>query len=1000
MLKKIYSRMRELAFLDKITPGIRIKLSFFTGLFVSLVLVAATSLHYFHQTRILEEGISGKIEPSLRYINSVVTEFENLKNNLILIEDMKTRIKEKREELRRYKRVVYRKDDSLINRLRNLGRKMGMSVRFDYVPRSIDTAYSVYLSGKELKDLETIARMSLKYRTGEPVRDNDFEKILDSARYCAKLKKQSDGIDDEIRELNRKISDLEESSDKDGRMSNADADIKKTRAFVARLEKRYRGSKKRIRTALARLQFRLKPFYEHPLQKLEELGIHGENVRILASDIDGNITYDTGSFLKEHRVRFAPLLNSSVYREDTAKFFGNSEESAELRNSFKDYPVGNGSFAVERRAIYRNPATWERIGIIRDESSRSAYPWVKFMEADYEICSGIREVVADLTKRVDELKNGRIAPSADATYRNLYGRYRTLLHKREKAFSELNPYRDYLPELKENYAREMAGIKKSLKEIRDEIKKIESVSETDLEKDEDRKIELDSLRSRSEEYVKQLADLGKEFARSLEELGDSRELKASDAFANLRDAALYDFMQITYGNDRVSYMNYLRSSKERERARARWKAVRNWIMSGESETALPLTVPGMRGVKVLDNGVLAYGRSEVERYMWTLDGTPLASETGIFGYGLGQESLIAFLLRDIVTGYNTVLIDKSDGLKQIARNTRVLFLYSSLIAVISVIFTYFFAGFMVKRLRGITLQADRARHGDLNVIFPQKGRDEIETLGASLNSMMTGLREREEMKSELSAAGELQKRLLPETLPENLKGYYSISSYYMAMQGVGGDYYDFIELDGTRVLFCVGDVSNHGVGPALVMSMLRAHLRGIVNRGEFDVKTILLELNSMIFYDTPHHIFVTFFLGIADRKTNSITFSSAGHLRPVVYRYGKSDIEVIEAGGLPLGMDDNDFFSETITVASLTLRPGDVFFQYTDGLTEAMNREREQFGEERLYEMIRINGRKKLDILTNMIARAVSEFAGLDQSGSEAVKPGDDMAMIAIKRMK
>jgi serine phosphatase RsbU (regulator of sigma subunit) len=156
----------------------------------------------------------------------------------------------------------------------------------------------------------------------------------------------------------------------------------------------------------------------------------------------------------------------------------------------------------------------------------------------------------------------------------------------------------------------------------------------------------------------------------------------------------------------------------------------------------------------------------------------------------------------------------------------------------------------------------------------------------------------------------------------------------------------------------------------------------------------------MIYYETPHHIFVTFFLGIADRKTNSIVYSSAGHLRPVVYRYGKSDIEVIDAGGLPLGMDDNDFFSETITVASLTLKPGDVFFQYTDGLTEAMNREREQFGEERLYDLIRTNGRKKVDVFTNIIARAVSEFSGLDQGGSESVKPGDDMAMIAIKRMK
>jgi serine phosphatase RsbU (regulator of sigma subunit) len=221
------------------------------------------------------------------------------------------------------------------------------------------------------------------------------------------------------------------------------------------------------------------------------------------------------------------------------------------------------------------------------------------------------------------------------------------------------------------------------------------------------------------------------------------------------------------------------------------------------------------------------------------------------------------------------------------------------------------------------------------------------------------------------------------------------------MQGVGGDYYDFIGLDNHRILFCIGDVSSHGVGPAMVMAMMRAHLHGIIRRGERDLVRIVRDLNRQIFLETPSHIFVTFFIGIIDGDTNEIEYCSAGHIKPLVYRYRKEEVEVLDGGGLPIGMDDDDFFKDTIKVAKIQMKTGDVFFQYTDGVNEAMNDARNLFGDERLLVEIKNFAKKKPEVMINQIALAVQKFSGKDLFAPTGMTElNDDIAMIALKRLK
>jgi serine phosphatase RsbU (regulator of sigma subunit) len=733
------------------------------------------------------------------------------------------------------------------------------------------------------------------------------------------------------------------------------------------------------------------------MQKLEDTGIHGENIRIISSDTAGNVSYDTGIHLNEAALRFAALLKDPGYMENRKKFFSNPEDG---NPDSADYLIDSRSISSSMRTVYKNPSTWERLKSVITESEKNGYRWKEFIEADIVYSGRISEVVVSLKARASELDNKKAGYLNDAVYRGLYKKYQMILDERDKSYAALNPYRDYEKKMNKLYLDDLAAVDRRVNEITSSISVLKLNQKKYTDRSDDIQIEIDDQTERLAQMKSDAADLKNDYIRRSEQLSLSAELLAADSFRYLRDAALYDYMQIKYGSGAGSLREYMSSSGVRARHRARWRTVRNWVVSGSGETGFPQFVSGYKRVQTIDNGVLAFGRSEVESYMWFLDSTPIASEVTLTGFSPGEDSLSAYLQRELVTGYNEVLIDKSEGIKRVERNTAMLLYYSVFLAVLSVALTYFFAGIMVKRIRGIIAEAKRVRGGQLDVVFPQKGMDEIEDLGASLNAMMTGLREKEQLKSELYAAGELQKQLLPDKLPSNLDRFYTIGSYYMAMQGVGGDYYDFIELDADRLFFCIGDVSNHGVGPAIVMSMLRAHLHGIINRGKCDIKEIMLELNAMIYYDTPHHIFVTFFSGIIDKTDNTIVYGSAGHPRSIVYRYKSSSIEVLDGGGLPLGMDDNDFFEDTIAIQKIKLMPGDLFFQYTDGLTESMNDAREQFGDDRLHNLISENSKKKIDILIKNISESVNLFSGVDPEDSDGKKPGDDMAMIAVKRIK
>lgn len=973
--------------LRRLMPGIRFKLSFSFGIFVALILAAATVFNYFNQSRIIEEGFRSETETSLKYINSVAVTMDSVRTNLLLIEDMKIRIREKQEDLKKYKSYVYRKKDSLGNVFRNIGKKVGIDVQYDYYRKGYDTYYSTYISDKQIKILEKKAAEQLKHKDGRPITAAELKEVQARGRSVAYYQRRIEAVEKEIEANNEKVSGITPDADQQTEIARKgrqlETRLKKEKAHKTYADKRFMKS--------------LKVFYDYNFNSLEQTGLENSNIRIITYSVDGEINYDTGALIRDGLIKFSPLIKYEQYISDRNSFFSTSDQITAAKNSEYDYNTDGRYYHVNYRPIFKNPATYERVIVILKDIEKNRTKWVPFLKEDARIAGLIAGQCAKIRERLTLLKENKTIPGSDGEYRALYEDYKNLLKERSGIFERLAPYSDELNRMKEYYQDQ---INISASEITMAEKRIASLkNDKTAANEEDRKTEIDSLQASIDENNRHIIKLRQDMKKSEEDIWQSEKLTANDAMRFVREAALFDFAILKQKINPLAHRDYLRSSKTRLIESARFDTLRNWIMDANSETGLPSDVRGMKKIPLAGDGILAYSRSEIEEYMWMLDSTPIAGDIGFFTTD-SEGGLLSDLMQNSITGFNAVLIDKTDGVNRITSNRNTMIIYSSLIALFSIVMTYFLAGFIVLRIKGIISQAVLAGHGELNVEFPEKGLDEVEDLGSSLNAMIRGLREKEELKGEIAAAGEIQKILLPETIPSNLEGYYSIGTFYRAMQGVGGDYYDLIELDDKRIFFCIGDVSSHGVGPAIVMSMLRAHLHGIIKRGTRDLTEILCDLNQQIFLETPSHIFVTLFVGIIDRSLNEIEYCSAGHLKPVVYRHRKDIIEILPGGGLPVGMDDNDLFSETINVNRLKLATGDLFFQYTDGASEAMDASRSLFGEARIFEEIKKNARKQPDYMINCIAEAIESFTGKKIINTMISELNDDIAMIAFKRTR
>jgi sigma-B regulation protein RsbU (phosphoserine phosphatase) len=241
------------------------------------------------------------------------------------------------------------------------------------------------------------------------------------------------------------------------------------------------------------------------------------------------------------------------------------------------------------------------------------------------------------------------------------------------------------------------------------------------------------------------------------------------------------------------------------------------------------------------------------------------------------------------------------------------------------------------------------------------------------------------VREELRLALDIQIGLLPKTVPE-VQGY-QIAGASEPAQLVGGDYFDFINTDDGRLAITLGDVSGKGLPAALLMSNLQATIRGM-SLLDASPMECLGRSNKLMYQSTDPHKFATLFYGILDTKNHKLSYSSAGHDLPFFLSGGRDPVR-LKAGGLLLScLEDSEYEEDNIE-----LEPGDLLVIYSDGITEARSEEDEEFGEERLGELLSENSGLSPAELIEKITDTVKEFAG-------SLPQMDDMTLVIVKRDK
>lgn len=244
--------------------------------------------------------------------------------------------------------------------------------------------------------------------------------------------------------------------------------------------------------------------------------------------------------------------------------------------------------------------------------------------------------------------------------------------------------------------------------------------------------------------------------------------------------------------------------------------------------------------------------------------------------------------------------------------------------------------------------------------------------------------EKEIVEKEIQIAATIQKKLLPKELPQ-IEGY-DLSAFAFPCKAIGGDFYDIIHTSDVDFVFVVADVSGKGIPAALLVSTLHASLHAYIQTS-ISLEDLVFKLNRMVYKNTPSDRYITFFVAVLDAKRNSLKYVNAGHNFPILFRLGQKEFSRLDVGGIPLGM----FEEAEYTSATLTLDPGDRIFLYTDGITEAMNRRFEEYGEERFRTCIRE--------LTGTTASEAGEAIFHDINQFTASEPqSDDITLMVLNR--
>jgi len=263
----------------------------------------------------------------------------------------------------------------------------------------------------------------------------------------------------------------------------------------------------------------------------------------------------------------------------------------------------------------------------------------------------------------------------------------------------------------------------------------------------------------------------------------------------------------------------------------------------------------------------------------------------------------------------------------------------------------------------------------------------LQVMGAKLNTAQREIVEKERISRELEIAREIQVSILPREYPKEAS--YEFAGTYRSAREVGGDYYEFIDIDENHLGFLVADVSGKSLPGMLVMLLTRDIVLRLA-RSNVQPADLLCSVNRELLGSIKKGMFVTMFYGILNRNSGEVMFASAGH-NPLIKINGHTgQSELIKTKGYPLGMMPDGPFTKRIETGQILLSGEDWLIQYTDGVNEAQDSSGEEFGMDRFVRSVESQGAISPSDMVSKTLSQLEEFVG-------SAAQYDDITILAMK---
>jgi len=248
--------------------------------------------------------------------------------------------------------------------------------------------------------------------------------------------------------------------------------------------------------------------------------------------------------------------------------------------------------------------------------------------------------------------------------------------------------------------------------------------------------------------------------------------------------------------------------------------------------------------------------------------------------------------------------------------------------------------------------------------------------------------EKKRLDHDLEIARDIQRILLPAEAPA-INGF-QISGLNVPARQVSGDYFDYIRVDDERLGVAIADVSGKGVPASLIMAICRSVLRAEAARNPSPAD-VLRKVNRQLYPDIKEDMFISMAYLILDHQRDRVTLARAGHDAPLLYRRASQSVTPVKSPGMVVGIDSGNVFDRLTTDFAVPLERNDCLVLYTDGVTEALNTDGDEFGLERAIESVRASATDGAQTIVKKIIEDVRNFTG-------SLPQNDDITLIAIRK--